>query len=386
MPEEFSGIGFDSDSYLNYLLDKSSEPPFPPHGVPALSPLEEDRERQSLIYFVLRSVASLGSAADEASVERHRTWRRTALDRALRLYWWTNQGHPLPLPTWAEETVVHVRDHLRPAFPQVDDIEVVVTYDPRLYVRAHHATRQIRLSLVTRQLWHTIDLFLWNAVSVRQQLIGTTGSNAALPNPSYDSLLPFLLPLYRNVRWDQTPMMRVRSELAGGGAVNAARIQMTFMIAHEFAHLLLHEEGRSGPELEAEADRFAYDALFRNPAENVTIGDIWMAIRWLFEILAVEKLLAWRLAGEEGTFAVTGPPRQTLIHPFVRSAGPSSNDVVLGGAGLYVIQSIRRQLAASSAKAVRESAARWESTLTSEHAGRPTSHTLHMFPRPVPEA
>ncbi|MFG3533213.1 ImmA/IrrE family metallo-endopeptidase [Streptomyces sp. NPDC047917] len=385
MPEEFTAIGFDNDSYLNYLSDESSEPPFPPGSIPDLSPWEEVRERQSLIYFVLRSVAILGSAADEAAVQAHRQWRRSALDRALRLHWWTEEGHPLPLPTWAEETVVQVRDHLRPAFPRVDDIEVVVTLDPRLYVRAHHSTRQIRLSLVTRQLWHTIDLLLWNAVSVRQELIRTIGSNAALPNPSYEVLLPFLLPLYRNVRWDQIPMMRIRSELAGGGAVNAARIQMTFMIAHEFAHLLLHEKGRSGPDLEAEADRFAYDVLFRNPVENIPLGDIWMAIRWLFEILAVEKLLAWRLAGEEGTFAVTEPPQQTLIHPFVRSAGPSSTDIVLGGAGLYVIQSMRRQLAAASAQAVRQSAARWESTLTSEEANRPPAHASPMFPDPSPE-
>lgn len=368
-------IVFDNDSYYNYMQEEYPESPDWPLLLLQLS--GERRERRDLIYFVLRSVASVGRDADEETLGAHQLWRNACIRRATELSFRPEFHERPPLPTWAQRAVVQVRDQLRPLYPQVDAVEVIATFDPRLHVRAYHTTRQIHVSLLTRELLRLMDLSIWNAIATHQQL--RRKPEAVLPGLNYDYFLPFLLPLYREISWALIPMMRLNSELAGVGAATAAGLQMTFMIAHEFAHLLLHDDGMSGPELEIEADRFAYDVLFRAPGENITVGDVWMAVRWLFEILSIENLMAWRLSGSNGTPNTSTPSRHTLIHPFARSVGPSLIDLQLGGAGLQMLLAIRGNLEGLTAEAVRKRAALWTEALTTEDVKKSERIKMNIF-------
>ncbi|MFF7759000.1 ImmA/IrrE family metallo-endopeptidase [Streptomyces griseorubiginosus] len=359
-------MALDNDSYLNYLREDPAQDTFEDF-IGSLLVLDGDLlDRRDLVYFVLRSIASVSANADQNTLEEHKKWRDFCIRRATILSTRRDFIENPPLPTWALGAVEQVREQLRPMFPQVDSIEVITTFDPRLYVRAYHSSRQIHVSLVTRELLRLMNMFVWNTIDA---VLDRPDSRAAPSFLRYNHFLPYFLPLYHRVSWGRIPMLRVGSKLAARGAMTSARLQMTFMIAHEFAHLLLHDEGRTGPELEIEADKFAYDVLFRSPGTDISVGDIWMSVRWLFEVLALERLTAWRLSGSNGIPRINAPQRQSFMHPFVRSVGPSIYDLKLGGTGLKQLIAARRHLEERSAEEVREHASRWQAALNSDDAG-----------------
>jgi len=354
--EKFDGLIFDNDSYLNYLEMTDTREALIRAKRWMLPPDSQARTEQ--IYFVLRSVMTIGRDATEETLKELKEWRRMCARNAEILQMLPEFHENPPLPTWATGAVDQVRQQLRPKFPNVDEITVKATLDPRLYVRSYQANNQIQISVLFRELLRTINLGIWNAIvapdSWRELRDGR------LPE---DCFLPYFLPLYWNIPWSRIPTMRANSKHAAMLAINCVRLQMTFMIAHEFAHLLLHEAGRSGPELEAEADRFAYEVLFRDPGENASVGDVWMSSRWLFEILALERTISWRLSGNDGMPLTGDHRRETLLFPFARAAGPSMVDVNLGGRGLIWLSNTRAAIADLTPVALRQRAQQWSTEM-----------------------
>jgi hypothetical protein len=358
--EQFDGILLDDDSYFNYLKTTTAQETL--MSAKQWIIRDDHQELAGMLYLVLRSVMTIGTGATEETLKHQQEWRKICARRAELLTMLPEFCENPPLPSWAAGSVEHVRQQLRSDFPQVDEITVSATLDPRLYVRSYHPDRQIRISLLFRELLRTVNLAVWNIVILS---LDNASWREVRDEPLPDEcFLPYLLPLYWDIPWSRVPSLRAYSQGAGWGATTCARLQMTFMIAHEFAHLLLHDGGARGSELEIEADKFAYDVLFRTPGENITVGDVWMSTRWLFEILTLERTISWRLSGNDGMPEVIGPRREQLLFPFARTAGPSMVDVNLGGRGLKLLSNTRAALADLTAAVLRQRAQRWFTVMT----------------------
>lgn len=370
--EVFDGLVFDNDSYFNYMTETSTKQILKNYTLRAFpSSYAEYEDLTRSIYFLLRSAATLAKDASEEAVKAHEKWRDLCMQRAQALAFLPEFISDPPLPTWAVGAVNQVRNQLRQDFPRVDDIKVVGTLDPRLYVRSYHASNQIRISLLFRELLRTMNLGVWNLVDgYRSNADWRSLSAHAMPDAYF---FPYFLPLYRDIPWDRLPMIRSNSEFAYMGAMTSTRLQMTFMIAHEFSHLLLHDAGVAGNELEVDADKFAYDVLFRDPGDNIKVGDVWMSTRWLFEMLEIEKTISWRLSGSDQVPARETIRRETLLFPFARAAGPALVDIELGGRGLKLLANTRAAMIGLSAKAMRERAQQWRSSITGAKSAQTTT-------------
>jgi hypothetical protein len=79
-------------------------------------------------------------------------------------------------------------------------------------------------------------------------------------------------------------------------AVRTTRIQLTFLMAHEYAHALLHQAPPKSAAAEEEADRFAYDFMMSQPGEFDS-GEVWLALRWFFRTAALDRIIGEMLYG-----------------------------------------------------------------------------------------
>lgn len=116
-----------------------------------------------------------------------------------------------------------------------------------------------------------------------------------------DMLLPFLFSLYfTNVNYSSLPILRAPDQETFMRAKLNALIQVQFLLAHEYAHLILHEGKASSSELEREADVFSYELLLS--ADELWRGDtgrFFTAYRWLFLYLALDRIIGAVLSGYE---------------------------------------------------------------------------------------
>jgi hypothetical protein len=274
--EPSAELWIDFDGFFGSLLDL---PPTIPAGA-----VGEER-MVALLHFLLRSAASVSEHRSEETWQEYQHFSRSCLVYARHFAPAVASGAPFPPPTWARDFHGVVADRLRPEYPDVDGIQVVATFEHRLSARSFPDRRVIEVSALTREYLKTINLLLWTCVTLAREgrVIPADQGEFFL-----DLVLPYVLALHRDVRHSLLPIVRVTGARTMAGALTSTRIQLTFLLAHEYAHLLLHDGDASSPEREAEADEFAYGLLMTLPW-GYDIGRVWIALRWLFKILELER-------------------------------------------------------------------------------------------------
>lgn len=320
--------------------------------------LPSTEEAIALVHYVFRSSIILDTRAGRRELLKMTEFSRLCKSLAVRAGADAGFLAEPPLPSWARSTVNGLRSYLRPTYPQVDEIKVVATLDNRLHVRSFHSRHEIQISVITRAVLRTMNLMIWNHVEMASR--EPDPRTSAYSGPQLVDVFGFTLPLYRDIPWNQAPFLRAAGPLAAQQAIIGTRIQMAYMLAHEFGHLLLHEESEERQDLEAEVDRFAYDLILRWLSSSGTgSGEVWWATRWLREHLAIERAIVWRLAGLTEAPPLDQSGRTEVLRPFARVAAPTIDVLVAGGAGLRLLRALREEVERMSPGSLRRVALEW---------------------------
>ena len=162
-----------------------------------------------------------------------------------------------------------------------------LTLDQRLVAFTDGEHGKVRVSAITREYLLRINVYLANLaqhVVERGQSIGREDSR-----PFYDYALHYVMRLHRDLHPSHIPVARPVNSDAFAFAQRVTQIQMEFLISHEFGHLVLpFGHGVSRGQQEWECDSFAYQRV----SELNKSPQMWfLAVRWLFELLAFDRVL-----------------------------------------------------------------------------------------------
>lgn len=251
--------------------------------------------RLSLVHYLFRSSMVLGKDRSEDVWRKFKEFSLFCMGAAIP-FTAASLASPdvnLPAPYWATK-FHHDILPLLSNYEDVESIRLIATLDPRLHARSYPDRREIHVSELTRVHLRTINLAVWSYV-YRLGDSDIDWEQIDDVNILVD-VLPFLLALRGDIDHSGLGIPRAWSADALWAALCTTRIQMTFMIAHEYAHLLLHAGKHPAAELEVEADRFAYDLILRLPWSFAT-GDVWIAIRWFFWVAAIDRIVSELLYG-----------------------------------------------------------------------------------------
>lgn len=338
---------FDADGYFWTILEL---PPPAKHVSWESIRFEDNAWTVSVLHYLLRSSMVIWGERAEEMKQSFRDWSRMCLDYAYAYAPDVQGATRLGPPGWTEIVHDFVSKHLRNSYPDISDITVSATLDQRLYARSFPAARTIEVSALTREYLRTFNLVIWSHVFAALDGISGDGelseieiirSGDPYAVPLLKSILPYLLSLHRDVILSSLPMVRPRNEQIFGSALRTTHIQLTFFLAHEYAHMALHGNVPPSQSAEIEADKFAYELLMKL-SWKYDRGDIWTAIRWFFKLLEFDKIIGEFLYGGEINWdqdAIENRLQAMYEYAFDGSelAGISKTDNMLEALGSYLI-------------------------------------------------
>ncbi|TDC59821.1 hypothetical protein E1258_16655 [Micromonospora sp. KC207] len=247
----------------------------------------------SVIHYLLRSAVVLGRDVGERDVKQFRQYSQICYDKALNVGP-TLERNGLPLPPWAERTDGVMKGALRDLRADIDQVKLVPTWETRLYARSFPSQQRIEVSAVSREFLRTLNLMLWNGVYEVTDV--GRGQDEVLSLLDYRAFMPHLLSLYRDLEISSLPIPRASSRSALRQAQLTTALQLNFMLAHEYAHMVLHADLPDTPsqEAEREADSLAYRLILGAPLPGdvrANAGDVWTAMRWFFGFLKLDRIV-----------------------------------------------------------------------------------------------
>ncbi|WP_117212640.1 ImmA/IrrE family metallo-endopeptidase [Allorhizocola rhizosphaerae] len=264
-----------------------------PYRVPpgAEVPPERDMMRTlSIVHAMLRSTLVLTFDSGEEDLRHFKEWSGTALEYARAVTHELVTAPQFDVPFWAEVFDGMVKESLRATHPRVDEIKLIVNLEPRIYARSYPERNEIHISALTREYFKTLNLLVWQHVWAE-----VTDRCHPASSDLLGRLLPHLLSLFYDVDFSSLPIPRARTIEVFWIASRYASIQLTFMLAHEYAHILFDgPQDLRQPDSERRADRFAYQCLAQ--LTDFKPEDVWTATRWLMQLISVERALGEVLA------------------------------------------------------------------------------------------
>jgi hypothetical protein len=261
---------------------------------PPVDAVLPDRRTVSVVHFLLRSTMLLATQAGKAEWARYLEFSKMCAIYARIFAMYPDPAAALGTPNWATWFHEVIVDAVQAEHPLAADIEVITTLDRRLYARSFPAQGKIEISAVTREYLQMLNLVTWTAVSAIDS--GSMPVQRVAEFNFVDLIVPQLLSAYRDVSVSRLPIPRVSSRSTVLRAGRTTRIQLTFLMVHEYAHALLHQAAPKSAAAEEEADRFAYDFLMSQPGEFES-GEVWLALRWFFRTAALDRIIGEMLYG-----------------------------------------------------------------------------------------
>ncbi|MGG8406447.1 ImmA/IrrE family metallo-endopeptidase [Streptomyces sp. 12297] len=269
----------------------------------------------SIIHYLLRSTMTLSVDAGEDDWAYFKSFSRECLGLAEVL---AGSWHRVPESNWFAEFTDALKNSPRVDASAVDEIATSFTLSPKLYAFSFPSDKRLEISAVTPIHLRAINLIIWSlSIQLRQQL--QTAESALLQEgraidiseryslawhfaENYiDYLLPHLFSLYfSDVNYSSLPIPRTLNAEVFARARLCTQTQIDFLMAHEFAHLLMHQDRTASAHLELEADEFAYSVLIGEQGlwEN-QIPAFYTANRWLFLYLSLDRILGAVLSDYE---------------------------------------------------------------------------------------
>lgn len=249
----------------------------------------------AIVHFLLRSSLILDMEVGNDELKAWRSFSEDCASQAAGVM----GGRPLTRPVWIDEFKTKLAIARPDDRDRIHATEVRCVVRPQIFAYSYPADRRIEVSAISREHLRTIDMFLWQVAEgvldpETREVSIETGQSIV------DYLLPWVLALYyKDVNYSRLPAPRARNEYTVAMAQRMAKIQVEFLLAHEFAHTILHDGQRPSAKLESEADAFAYDLLFeQEPFRNDYAGaEVFVALRWLFLYLSLDRVVGASMAG-----------------------------------------------------------------------------------------
>jgi hypothetical protein len=335
--DEQAEILFDFDGYFGFLMERTVATP---RSAVAHLDAWADPQRLSLLHFMLRSTMVLPFSAGPDGADALTQWSRLCLDYAVD-YGEELASSPLAAPRWAADFDQDIKTALRETHPHAEQVRVVTSLEPRLNARSFPDRMTVEVSALTREYLRNLNILLWSVVfGVSEGKIPATEVDEI---PVLEHLLAYILSSYSDVNYSGLPIPRVYDQRALACALRTTQIQLQFMFAHEYAHLLI-QDGRVGPEAETAADVFAYDLLFTH-LPDLEPGDIWTALRWLFRLLSLDRITGELLYGGPVDWDQADVlAREHLMLDHIKESGISRADNALEITGTYLILKAKADL------------------------------------------
>ncbi len=194
-------------------------------------------------------------------------------------------------------------DELKDEFPAVENIQLTLSMRPRLFARVVDKNI-IQFPALARAVLNHYNLLLINSIINDTDKDGKISGEPDIQNISR-FMLPYLLFCHDDISVQNLPIIGAHSFEALNDAMRFTCIQLIFILAHEYAHILLkhYEIDEIIPEvkmrLENEADLFALRVVLGHGARNNTYSqvDAFAAIRWLFKYQLLEESLGVLIRG-----------------------------------------------------------------------------------------
>lgn len=194
---------------------------------------------------------------------------------------------------WGAFFAADMHAHVCASHPALEGTRVRLTLSRRLVARTDRHTRTVYISAVTR----TYLLHINAALANYAEMVVEDGEELSRLDTFdfFEFVLAHSLPLHRPLALAST-VVRPQRPSAFQFAQRITQIQMAFLAAHEYGHLAnSFDSVEDFGAAELACDDFAFQALddLDTPA--------WMqflATRWLFEVLAFDRVLAEVLADQ----------------------------------------------------------------------------------------
>jgi hypothetical protein len=197
------------------------------------------------------------------------------------------RGFSVHSPKWLTFYSDDLHKHFLSSQSSASESVVELTLDRRLVAWTDIKKRKVRVSAITREYLLRINVHLANlseAVVEEGQVLDKNDSMQF-----FQRTLEYVMRLHSNLHPSQIPTVRPRQQSSFHFAQRITQIQVGFLISHEFAHLIYaDDENVSRRELELKCDTFAFAEVASSQFAD------WMqflAVRWLFEILAFDRVL-----------------------------------------------------------------------------------------------
>lgn len=239
-----------------------------------------------------------------------RTWREGCLQSAWNYahkHITTDQSLPVDFMCIAREAIIH---ELRNEYPSVENIELRLSMKPRLSARTVDKCTIIFPALA-RTVFNHCNLVIINsyfqAVNDNGQKIGDIDRRQIAR-----FIFPYLLFCHDDFSVQNLPIIGAHSQDAMSIATQITNLQVIFIFAHEYAHILLHhfDEPKANSnrkeDMENEADALALKVVLAYAEKSngaYTKLDVLTAVRWLFKYQLIDNSIGIVIQGKSLEFS-----------------------------------------------------------------------------------
>lgn len=198
-------------------------------------------------------------------------------------------------------------NQLKDDYPEVRNVKISIDMRPRITARTINNT--IVFPALLRTIINSCNIAILNIAYDTLEKDKQFSRKASSQNPieqSYQgmdrqfiarSIFPYLAFCHDDFSVANLPVTSAQSRDAITLTLRYSKLQLLFVLAHEYAHILLghydkmEHATRSSIELEYEADNFATDFLMKYIEEDGTFSreDVFTSIRWLYKFQLIEE-------------------------------------------------------------------------------------------------
>lgn len=246
---------------------------------------------------------------ENKALEVMRTWRETSVKSAMNyVYRHTKSGQVLsPDFIWIIQTATI--DELKNKYPEVVNIQLRVSMKPRL------SARVVSKNIVTFPALARTVLNHYNIVLINSIFRDISEDEQISVEPDRRNIarfmFPYLLFCHGDFSVQNLPMICAYSADALNIAMQLTNLQMLFIFAHEYAHILLQHfentdiNSSTKMRIENEADLFALKVVLGHVEKNNSYSKLaaFTAIRWLFKYQLLEESVGILIRGGKLDFS-----------------------------------------------------------------------------------
>lgn len=222
-------------------------------------------------------------------------------DQAL-LRWWSETSVLFSLvalqrgapnaPNWLTWYSKDLHEHFLRTETTAAGSHLRLTLDPRLTAQTSTRERRVTISATTREYLLRINVYL--AILAEVVIEDRQVLTSADSEEFFEFVCAYIARLHSDLHPSHLPVVRPTSRDTFMFALEITQTQIEFLLAHEFAHLRFRrDEASSREQLEDRCDQSSYEFLAgggRKPWIH------FLAVRWLFEILAFDRVYGECLA------------------------------------------------------------------------------------------